>query len=177
MVTALRHGTWMDEESFKKTCIKEKHKEGGIDQPFYGTWVANFMPRQDESLRWESILSDTPIAWKRRRRLGMAVEWFTPTSNHLTRIGKMKSAGCRLCRIVREARGEITDVLSAEIHGPVNSAGCGGMATTVMGAHHSGVRSAQSDDSVLPSAGARTCEANHKRIEGTLGIMCTCKEM
>jgi hypothetical protein len=55
MVTALRHGTWMDEESFKKTCIKEKQKEGGIDQPFYGTWVANFMPRQDESLCWESI--------------------------------------------------------------------------------------------------------------------------
>jgi len=24
--TALRHGTWMDEESFKKTCIKEKEK-------------------------------------------------------------------------------------------------------------------------------------------------------
>ena len=26
MVTALRHGTWMDEESFRKTCIKEKEK-------------------------------------------------------------------------------------------------------------------------------------------------------
>ena len=27
MVTALRHGTWMDEESFKKTCVKEKKKK------------------------------------------------------------------------------------------------------------------------------------------------------
>jgi len=26
MITALQHGTWMDEECFKKTCIKEKKK-------------------------------------------------------------------------------------------------------------------------------------------------------
>jgi len=26
MVTALQHGTWMDEEGFKKTCIREKEK-------------------------------------------------------------------------------------------------------------------------------------------------------
>jgi len=32
----------MDEERFKKTCIKEKKKKGGIHQPLYGTWVANF---------------------------------------------------------------------------------------------------------------------------------------
>jgi len=43
MVTALQHGTWMDEEDFKKTCIKENKKRGGIHQPFYGTWVADFM--------------------------------------------------------------------------------------------------------------------------------------
>ena len=47
MVTALQHGTWMDEEGFKKTCIREKKKRGGIYQPFYGTWVADFMLRQD----------------------------------------------------------------------------------------------------------------------------------
>ena len=37
MVTALQHGTCMDEEGFKKTCIKEKKKRGGIHQPLYGT--------------------------------------------------------------------------------------------------------------------------------------------
>ena len=47
MGTALLHGTWMDEGGFKKTCIKEKKKRGDIHQPFYGTWVANFMLRQD----------------------------------------------------------------------------------------------------------------------------------
>ena len=34
MATALRHGTWIDEERFKKTYIKEKKKMGGIHQPF-----------------------------------------------------------------------------------------------------------------------------------------------
>ena len=47
MVTALQHGTWMDEEGFKKTCIKEKKKKGGIHQPFYSTWAADFMLKQD----------------------------------------------------------------------------------------------------------------------------------
>jgi len=40
---APRHGTWMDEEKFEKTCIKESGKRGGIHQSFYGTWVADFM--------------------------------------------------------------------------------------------------------------------------------------
>ena len=47
MVTALQHSIWMDAESFKKTCIQEKKKKGGIHQPLYGTWVADFMLRQD----------------------------------------------------------------------------------------------------------------------------------
>jgi len=33
----------MDEEGLKKTCIREKKKGGDIHQPFYGTWVADFM--------------------------------------------------------------------------------------------------------------------------------------
>ena len=37
----------MDEESFKKTCIKEKGKRGGVHQPLYGTWEADSMLRQD----------------------------------------------------------------------------------------------------------------------------------
>ena len=67
----------------------------------------------------------------------MAVAGNTPTASFLTKIGKMQSAGCRLCRIAREARGESTDGLAAETHGHINSAGCEGMATTVTAAHHS----------------------------------------
>ena len=47
MVTALQHGTWMDERGFKKTCIRQEKKRGDIHQPFYSTWVADFMLRQD----------------------------------------------------------------------------------------------------------------------------------
>jgi len=76
-------------------------------------------------------------SWQRRRRLGMAVAGNTPTARFLTKIGRMQSAGCRLCRIAREARGESTDGLADETHGHVNSAGCEGMATTITAAHHS----------------------------------------
>ena len=70
-------------------------------------------------------------------RLGMAVAGNTPTANFLTKTGKMQSAGCRLCRIAREAPGESTDGLAAETHGHIKSAGCEGMAMTVTAAHHS----------------------------------------
>jgi len=90
----------MDEKGFNKTCIKEKKKSGGIHQPFYGTWVADFMLRQDAGrFMLGKYLNDQKIPWQRRRRLGMAVAGNTPTASSLTKIGKMQSAGCRLCRI------------------------------------------------------------------------------
>ena len=57
------------------------------------------------------------------------------TASFLTKIGKMQSARCRLCRIAREARGESTDCLAAEIHGHITIAGCEEMATIVTAAH------------------------------------------
>ena len=39
--------TWMDEERSQKTCIKEKDEKGSIQQPFHGTWVLEFMLRQN----------------------------------------------------------------------------------------------------------------------------------
>jgi len=60
-----------------------------------------------------------------------------PTASLLTKIGKMQSAGCRLCRIVREAQIENTDGLAAETHGLINSAGCEGIVKTITAAHHS----------------------------------------
>jgi len=58
MVTAVQYGTWMDEESFTKTCMMEKGKRGGTHQAqaFYSTWVPDFMMKQDqEGLCWGSI--------------------------------------------------------------------------------------------------------------------------
>jgi len=67
----------------------------------------------------------------------MAVAGNTLTASFLNNIGKMQSAGCWLCRIAREARGESTGGLAAETHSHINSAGCEGMATIVTAAHHS----------------------------------------
>jgi len=65
MVTALQHGTWMDEEGFKKTCTREKTKRGGIHQPFYGKWVADFILRQDVGrFMLGKYLSDKKIPWQ-----------------------------------------------------------------------------------------------------------------
>jgi len=85
----------MDEEGFKKTCVREKKKRGDIHQPFYGTqWVADFMLRQDAGRFMRGkYLSDKKIHRKRRRRLGMAVAGNMPTARFLTKIGKMQSAG------------------------------------------------------------------------------------
>jgi len=61
----------------------------------------------------------------------------TTTACFLTKMRKMQSAGCWLCRIAQETRGEITDGLADETHSHINSAVCEGMATTVTAAHHS----------------------------------------
>jgi len=120
MVMALQHGTWIDEEGLKNTRIKEKKERGGIHQPLYGAWVADSMLRQDAgSCKLWKYLSDQKIPWQRRRRLGMAVAGNTPIASFLTKLGKMQSAGCRLCRIAREARCESTDSLAAETHGHI----------------------------------------------------------
>jgi len=67
----------------------------------------------------------------------MAVAGNTPTASFLTKIGKMQTAWCRLCRIARESRVESTDGLADETYGHINSAGCEGMATTVTAANYS----------------------------------------
>jgi len=117
------HG-WMRRVS-KKTYVKKKKKRGGIHQPFYGTWVSDFMLRQDAGkFTLKNYLIDKKIPWHRRRRLRMTVAGNTPTASFLTKIGKMQSAGCRRCRIAREARGESTDCLADEKYGLINSGGC-----------------------------------------------------
>jgi len=70
MIMAARHGTGMDEESFRKTCMKKKAKRGGTNQPFkvYSTWVADFMLGQDAgSFMLVKYLSDKKNQWKRRK--------------------------------------------------------------------------------------------------------------
>ena len=77
-----------------------------------------------------------PEFWRRRRRVEMTEAGIEPTASQLTKISKMQSAGCLLCRRARGAEGESTDSLAVEIYGHINSVGRQGMATTVTAAHH-----------------------------------------
>jgi len=118
--------------------MKEKGERGSINRPFYGTWVVDFITRQDAGMfTLGKYLSDKSISWRRRRLVLMAVEDIMPTTSHLPRIGKMQSAGCRLCRRSQEARGESTDNLAVERCSHINSACCEWMAPTVMATGHS----------------------------------------
>ena len=127
---------WMRRVS--KRLVSRGRGKGEAPTSFLRYTVAYFMLRQDAGrLMLGKYLSDTKISWKRKRRLGMAAAGNTLTASFLTKIGKMQSSGCRLCRIAREARGESTDGLATETHGHSSIAGCEGMATTVTAAHHS----------------------------------------
>jgi len=79
-----------------------------------------------------------------KKSRGTVVVENTPTASYLTKIGdrQSESAGCRLCRILREARGDSTDVWRGKAdtswsHNG-NIAGCREkMAMTVTATHHS----------------------------------------
>ena len=86
MVTALHHGIWMDEEGFKKTCITEKKKTADVHQPFfYGTWVADFMLRQDAG---RSMLGKLPAPMNHSKYLRACPakmpfqNWYTTNTNY-----------------------------------------------------------------------------------------------
>jgi len=68
---------------------------------------------------------------------GWLLPGITRTVNQLTKVGKMQSAGCQLCRKAREAWGESTGNLAVETYRHINRVGCKEMATTVATAHHS----------------------------------------
>ena len=123
---------------FKKTFIKEKEKRGGIHQPFYGAWVSDFMLRQDAGrFMLGKCLSYKQNPMKPKETIGNG-SGRKYANSQFTNIDKIQSAGCRLCRIAREARCESTDGLSAPTHGHINSEGCEGIiqATKVTTAHH-----------------------------------------
>jgi len=66
----------------------------------------------------------------------MAVAEIMPTANQLTKLGKMQSAWCWLCRRSREAQSESAYNLAVETYGHINRSGCKGMALTVTATHH-----------------------------------------
>jgi len=120
MVTALQHGTWMDGEGLKKKLYQGQEKK--VRHPPASLRYMGSRLHAETGCRKVFVLgmylSDQKIPWQRRRQSRMAVAGNTQTASFLTKIGKMQSAGCRLCRIALEVRDESTDGLAAETHGP-----------------------------------------------------------
>ena len=105
MVAALQHGTWMDQGGFKKICMKQRKKRGGIHQPLYGTWVADLMLRQDTGrFMLGKYLSDKKILWQPRRQLGMVVAGNTPTASFLIKIGKEQAQDIKVTTPIKKGQ-------------------------------------------------------------------------
>jgi len=104
MATVLRQGTWMDDEIFEKTCIRENGKRGSIHQPFHGTLIADFMLRQEAGkfMLGKYFRQEKSMEVKKTFGRNNARQSFT-------KIGKTQSAGWRLRMIARKARGTSTD--------------------------------------------------------------------
>jgi len=102
MAMALRPGTWIDEERFKKTCIKENPKRETIHQPSYGAWVADFMLRQDAGKSMlEKYLSDNSIEAKETFGDGSGRNY----SNSQTVNQNRQDAISRVSAVEESARG------------------------------------------------------------------------
>jgi len=105
----------MDEEGFKRTCIKEKEKKGGIHQPFYGRWVADFVLRQEARIfMLGKYLSDKKKSMEAKVTFGDGGGRKYANSQFSNEDSKMHSTGSRLCKIAQEARGESTACLAAD---------------------------------------------------------------
>ena len=45
----LQQNTWIDDRKFLKSCVRAGAEQSNINHPAYGTWMAGFMLRQNES--------------------------------------------------------------------------------------------------------------------------------
>jgi len=110
----------------KGTLINQGEEKKGRHAPaslrqIYGTSVAEYMLKQDAGrFMLGKYLSNKKIHGSEGDDWGWRWQE-NPTASFLTKKGKMQSAGCRLCRTAREARGNSTDSLSAETRGHIDS--------------------------------------------------------
>jgi len=49
MVKVLQQNTWIDDRKFLKSCVRARAEQGNINRHTFGSWMADFMLRQNES--------------------------------------------------------------------------------------------------------------------------------
>jgi len=108
MATVLRQGTWMDDEIFEKTCIREKGKRRSIHQPFHGTLITDFMLRQEAGKFMLGKYFRPKKSMEVKKMFGDGCCRNYAHSQSLEKMGKTQSEGWRLRMIARKARGTST---------------------------------------------------------------------
>jgi len=137
MVKVLQQNTWIDDGKFLKSCVQARAQQGNINHPAYGTWMADFMLRQNESRAFlGKYLNDPRVPWRHKKREKMAIAGIIPVAKWFAKIKQRSDVSRRLCKRTREQHGASTGNLPEETYGHINSAFCDGMATTVTAAHH-----------------------------------------
>ena len=99
---ALRHGTWMDEESFKQPgrLVSRRRKRGVAPTSLsvaHGQQTS-CCDRMQEGLCLDSIWVTNQFHGSEGDVWGWRWQESTPTASQLTKIGKMQSAERQLCR-------------------------------------------------------------------------------
>ena len=113
--------------------MRARAKQGKIIHPAYGTWMADFMLRQNKSRAFlEKYLNDPRAPWRHERQETMAIAGIIPVANWLAQIKQRSDVSCRLCKRAQEQRGVSTENLPKKTYFAL----CNGMATTVTAAHH-----------------------------------------
>jgi len=137
MVKVLQQNTCIDDGKFLKSGVQARAEQGNINHPAYGTWMVDFMLRQDESRAFlGKYLNDPHVPCRHKRREMMAIAGIIQGVKWLAKIKQRSDVSCRLCKKAREQRCASTENLPEVMYGHINSAFCDGMETTVTAAHH-----------------------------------------
>jgi len=97
------------------SCVRTRAEQGNINQPAYGTWIADFTLLLNESRAFlGKYLNDLCVPWRHKMREMMAIAGIIPVAKWLAKIKQRSDVNCRLCQRAREQRGACTStVLSA----------------------------------------------------------------
>jgi len=89
MMKVLQHwqNTWIDDRTFLKSCVQARAEQDNINHPAFGTWMADFTLRQNESRAFlGKYLNDPHVPWREKKREMMAIAGIILVAKWLAKI-------------------------------------------------------------------------------------------
>jgi len=78
MMKVLQQNTWSDDRQLLKSCVRARAEQDNINHPAYGTWMADFMLRQNECRAFlGNYLNDLRVPWRHQRTVGNCRDHFS----------------------------------------------------------------------------------------------------